>query len=110
MYQRMFLVYIETLKMSIGDERLEKLANTIIFRDDGGIFRRENYCFCGKDMLFRILLMANRGMYTLFLCQLLTQTPPLHLDDLEVRVTDLEVLWLRFGSCFYKSISLEHVD
>ena len=45
----MFLVYIETLKMSIGDERLEKLANAINFRDDGGIFSRENYCFCGKD-------------------------------------------------------------
>ena len=55
----MFLVYIETLKMSIGDERLEKLANAIIFRDDGGIFRRENYCFCGKEMLFRILLLVN---------------------------------------------------
>ena len=48
----MFLVYTETLKMSIGDERLEKLANAIIFRDDGGIFRRENYCFSGKEMLF----------------------------------------------------------
>ena len=59
----MFLVYIETIKMSIGDERLEKLANAIIFRDDGGIFRRENYCFCGKEMLFRILLMANKQRY-----------------------------------------------
>ena len=46
----MFLVYIETFKMSIGDERLEKLANAIIFRGDGGIFRRENYnCFYGKQ-------------------------------------------------------------
>ena len=54
----MFLVYIETLKLSIGAKRLEKLANAIIFRDDGGIFRREN-CFCGKKMLFRILLMAD---------------------------------------------------
>ena len=38
----MFLVYIETLKMSKGDERLEILANTINFRDDGGILSREN--------------------------------------------------------------------
>ena len=59
----MFMVYIESLKMSKGDERLEKLANAIIFRDDGGIFRRENYCFCGKEMLFRILLMANIQRY-----------------------------------------------
>ena len=63
----MFLVYIETLKMSIGDERLEKLANAIIFRDDGGIFRRENYCFRGKEMLFRILLMANKQRYVHFI-------------------------------------------
>ena len=63
----MFLVYIETLKMSIGDERFEKLANAIIFRDDGGIFRRENYCFCGKEMLFRILLMANKQRYVHFI-------------------------------------------
>ena len=63
----MFLVYIETLKMSIGDERLEKLAKAIIFRDDGGIFCRENYCFCGKEMLFRILLMANKQRYVHFI-------------------------------------------
>ena len=62
----MFLVYIETLKMSIGDERLEKLTNALIFRDDGGIFRRENYCFYGKGMLFRILLMANKPRYVHF--------------------------------------------
>ena len=53
--------------MSIGDERLEKLANAIIFRDDGGMFRRENYCFCGKEMLFRILLMANKQRYVHFI-------------------------------------------
>ena len=63
----MFLVYIETLKMSIGDERLEKLANAIIFRDDGGIFSRENSCFCGKEMLFKILLMANKQRYVHFI-------------------------------------------
>ena len=61
------MVYIETLKMSIGDERLEKLATAIIFRDDGGIFRRENYCFCGKEMLFRILSMANIQRYVHFI-------------------------------------------
>ena len=63
----MYLVYIETLKVTIGDERLEKLANAIIFRDDGGIFRRENYCFCDKEMLFRILLMANKHRYVHFI-------------------------------------------
>ena len=63
----MFLVYIETLKMSIGDERLEKIANAVIFRDDCEIFSRENYCFCGKEMLFRILLMANKQRYVHFI-------------------------------------------
>ena len=63
----MFLVYIETLKMTKGDERLEKLANAIIFRDDGGIFSSENYCFCGKEMLFKILLMANKQRYVHFI-------------------------------------------
>ena len=63
----MYLVYIETLKMSIGDERLEKLANAIIFRDDGGIFSPEHYCFCGKEMLFRIVLMANKQRYVHFI-------------------------------------------
>ena len=73
----MFLVYIETLKMSKGDERLEKLANAINFRDEGGIFSRENYCFCGKEMLFRILLMANkqRNVHFVFLPTLDPNSP-----------------------------------
>ena len=60
-------VYISS-DFTVGDERLEKLANAIIFRDDGGIFRRENYRFCGKEMLFRILLMANIQRYVHFIC------------------------------------------
>lgn len=46
MQQRMFLVYTETLTMTIGDEGFEQLANVINFRVIGGIFPRKIYYFC----------------------------------------------------------------
>ena len=60
----MFLVYIETIKMSIGDERLEKLANAIIFFVTMVEFSAEKTIV---SMASRILLMANKQRYVHFI-------------------------------------------